>query len=1027
MAGRLSFSIALNLLTENFKKGASTVQNGLRSMQMQVLTFAAALGFSGVGLTGFISKLIETARETGRVTTALKNVSGSMAQYAANQKFVLSLAKKYGVEVLALTGNYAKFTAAASNAGVAMSDQKKIFESVSRASVAFGLTADDTNLTFLAITQMMSKGKISSEELRRQLGERLPIAMAAMAKAAGVPINKLDKLLQQGKLMSNEVLPKFADALNKMIPDVNTDNLETSLNRMKNAFTAMVKDTATQQAYKGLIDNITKLIETAASNVKTLLIQLVSVLTGVIFGRFFKWFVSEIAIAERIAMLSAAKTAKAAGATFDVVAWKASHASSTMQTMFTRSITAIKTAFFSMLPAAIVMGIGYVISKMIAARDEAKRIRSIFDDYQKESYSIGKPEEADRLNRLYAIVKDTNNSYNVRKNALININGILQSSYSINKNALEINGDINSKISERVKLLKDAAAVEFYQKKKLEAEGILNEISGRYGGLGNLAFAANNPDKGKSSLIDGISALFGGKKMSTAYIDASIVSQQQKVITDTNKQLDILEKSILAASPTATNINDDGDKKKTDLQKAEEEYAESIKELTNQKKNEAITGKEYQEALDKLNEASFKKLSGLLSPEQAAKNKSYQQAKSGYNSSISAKIEKEYFDSLNELSGQYKIGAINEQDYKDSKIQLIEKTLKEMASVESLTEANFDFIEDLKLAGRELKKVKAPTLEKRESFYDYKKSKADIAAEELDVAKNNLDKLKEAYKDIAKEMEKELNSSMSNVKTLEDALKIARVRQDVKDLGKEMNETLYGGVKDIASSADRVVSAFSNLKSVFSDVDASGWEKIMAVWNALTSTVDSFLSILELIKTMTELINRLAIAKQAESDIDSAVAAKKVSNTAVEIAADQAGVAISKTTTASKVADATTEVSANTAVAATAAGKSVAGIPFVGIALAAAAIGGIMALFSSIPKFAGGGIVQGGASSGDKILARVNSGEMILNKMQQSSLFNLLDRGINVKNSSGDVHFVIEGEKLVGVLNRYNKRQGRIR
>lgn len=1022
MAGRLSFSIALNLLTENFKKGTSSVQNGLRSMQMQVLTFAAALGFSGIGLTNFVSKLIETARETARVTTALKNVSGSLAQYAANQRFVLDMAKKYGVEVLALTGNYAKFTAAASNAGVAMSDQKKIFESVSRASVAFGLTADDTNLTFLAITQMMSKGKISSEELRQQLGERLPIAMAAMAKAAGVPINKLDKLLKQGKLMSSDVLPKFADALNKMIPNVNTDNLETSLNRMKNAFTEMVKGTTIQNSYKSLIDNITKLIEYAAGNIKSILTQLTAVLTGVIFGRFFKWIVAEIAAAQRAAMLAASKSAKSIGVTFDAATWKAQSASATMQMVFSRAATAIKSAFMSMLPTAIVMGIGLIISKLVTASEEAKRIRNIFSDYQKEAATIGKPEEADKLQRLYKIVSDTSEAYNVRQNALTQINGLLGSSYSMNKDILGVNGELNAKIAERIKLLKDAAAVDFYQRQKLDAESKANAIISKYGDVDGLNRASRASANSKSTFSGKIGSIFNLGGVNDALNDAIQVDQFRKIWENASKQLSFFEKGLLSSSGSSTIAENDDDVKKTELQKAEEEYASELKKLTKQKENEAITSKEYSEELNKLNESTYKKLSGLLTSEQAAKNKTFQQAKAGYDSSVSSKIEKSYWESMNELSNQYTVGAIAEKDYKEAKLSLIDKTLKEIGSLDNLTEANISFINDLKAAGKELRKVEAPTLEKRDATYDYKKNKADIAGEELEVAKNNLDKLKEAYKDIAGEMHKELNDAMSNVKTLEDVLKIARVRQDIKDLGEEMNNTLYGGVKDIASSADRVVNAFSNLKSVFSDVDASGWERIMAVWNALTSTVDSFMSILDLIKNMTDLVNKLAVAKQAEAVIDSAVTGVKVTNAATEATAT-AAVAVAQVAESKVVTGAySAEMAAKTAAA-------YASIPFLGPTIATAQIAAMQALISAaaIPKFANGGIIQGGPSSGDKILARVNAGEMILNRTQQASLFNLLDGGVNVNNSGGDVKFRIEGEALVGLLNKYSRRQGRIK
>lgn len=107
MASRLSFSIALNFLTENFKKGTNQVKAAFRSMQMQVLTFAAALGAGGLGLTNLVSRFIEVAKESSRVTTALKNVSGTMGQFAENQRFLLDMAKKYGLEINALTGNYA--------------------------------------------------------------------------------------------------------------------------------------------------------------------------------------------------------------------------------------------------------------------------------------------------------------------------------------------------------------------------------------------------------------------------------------------------------------------------------------------------------------------------------------------------------------------------------------------------------------------------------------------------------------------------------------------------------------------------------------------------------------------------------------------------------------------------------------------------------------------------------------------------------------------------------------------------------
>ena len=111
------------------------------------------------------------------------------------------------------------------------------------------------------------------------------------------------------------------------------------------------------------------------------------------------------------------------------------------------------------------------------------------------------------------------------------------------------------------------------------------------------------------------------------------------------------------------------------------------------------------------------------------------------------------------------------------------------------------------------------------------------------------------------------------------------------------------------------------------------------------------------------------------------------------------------------------EANANAEAAITGVGSSVAAIPILGPIMAVAAIGSIIAAFASIPKFASGGIIGGSSFIGDNMIARVNSGEMILNGTQQRNLFNLLDGKGNVAGSSGEVVFKMSGKDLVGVLN----------
>ena len=128
--------------------------------------------------------------------------------------------------------------------------------------------------------------------------------------------------------------------------------------------------------------------------------------------------------------------------------------------------------------------------------------------------------------------------------------------------------------------------------------------------------------------------------------------------------------------------------------------------------------------------------------------------------------------------------------------------------------------------------------------------------------------------------------------------------------------------------------------------------------------------------------------------------------------------AIMALTTAKKA-----EATANAAAATTGAASSVASIPIVGWVMALAAVGGLIASFAAIPKFANGGVVGGNSFSGDNILARLNSGEMVLNQNQQSNLFKKLNSSNS--NTASDVRFRIDGTTLVGVLNNATRKRNR--
>lgn len=1047
MAGKLSFSIAINLLTENFKRGSNQVKAAFKSIQMQFLTFAAALGAGGLGLSNFVSRLIEVARETNRVTTALKNVSGSMLQYADNQRYLLDLAKKYGLEINALTANYAKFTAAASISGMSMMDQRKIFESVSRACTAFGMSADDSNGVMLALSQMMSKGKISSEELRLQMGERLPVALQAMAKAAGVSVGGLDKLMKQGKLMSADVLPKFAEALNEMIPNVDTDNLETSVNRLKNAFTEFVNGTDVQSKYKALIDWLTSVVKSAADNIKSIVTYLVAAILVLVTNRLVNKIISSIAKAELAAKSSARRAAKDAGVAFDEVAWKAQKTSASIKIAFSKALGSLKALFISSIPTFVIAAIGAIIAKLYTVYQESKRIKNIYSDYQKNLWNASTTPEITHMQTLINIMNDRKKSQNEINTA----QGELQKMLGKENLSQE---ELNKLVKTRIALLREAAMAEHafntvgeYSEKNAHLSGSVGLSTEQMDRLVKLkpidgtsnqnSFAYNNAIrdelKKNGNLYKGIS-LSDVDKAVKEYIE------NNRVIADATNRAGKYQAN--ASKLTTPIVDPDDDKKKTPLQKAEEEYQNSLLNYKNQLDAGAITQDKYNGGIDKLNSNTVVKLGGILG-KSASANETYAAALQGtLNPRVteSAKaqaelsnVEAEYTKATDLAKRKLDKKLISEDDYRKALVDAAIAAANSAISIENIGDAADSFIKKMQGVVGDNLKIEAPKLGRRDTTFDYKKTDVDKKSEELDIwieyrddLKEKLEEAKKAGSAAAKSLEIEFNNAIANVDNMEEALKLAQVQEDIKNLNKELNESLYSGVKDIASSSDRIVSAFSNLRDVMNDVDASGWERIMAVWNAMTNVVDTFLSIIKMIESLTELTNKLIQAKEAEEAIDTAVTGTKVANAATETTAEITAIA---TQTAASVSANVAKTTAATTTMAAESTAAYAGIPFVGVGLAAAQIAAMeaMILAASIPKFATGGVITGGPTSGDKILARVNAGEMILNQGQQSRLFEAINSGKlgGSGNMSSTVTTRVRAKDLILTINNELKSQGK--
>lgn len=208
---------------------------------------AGALGIVGVADT--IIRIGESAFDTTRKLDSMNNamlaVFETQEEVSKQNVFLVDIADRYGLELITLTESYKSFSAAVKGTNLEGEKSQRIFDTVTKTSAQLGLTTEQTEGALRALEQMISKGTVQAEELRGQLGERIPGAFRIFAEGLGVTTEELNKMLEKGEVLAEDTLPKFADALEKAYNLENVTRIETlngAVNRLKNTFTLTIAE-----------------------------------------------------------------------------------------------------------------------------------------------------------------------------------------------------------------------------------------------------------------------------------------------------------------------------------------------------------------------------------------------------------------------------------------------------------------------------------------------------------------------------------------------------------------------------------------------------------------------------------------------------------------------------------------------------------------------------------------------------------------------------------------------------------------
>jgi tape measure domain-containing protein len=230
----------LRRVTAELRRGrvnANGFGESMRRLRTYIVATTASMTLFAAG-----RDIVKTGLQIEGLEVALISITGTTEKAAEEYKFFKSVVNETGVDMIAAAKGFKQLTASAKGTKLEGEDVHDIFSEVSKQSAILGMTADDTNGVFRAFSQIISKAKVSAEELNSQLGDRMFGAVQIAAKGMQMTTKDLLKFVSTGQLTAEEFIPKFMSALKELNKGFKTAaelSKQVAFNRFNNSLTDM--------------------------------------------------------------------------------------------------------------------------------------------------------------------------------------------------------------------------------------------------------------------------------------------------------------------------------------------------------------------------------------------------------------------------------------------------------------------------------------------------------------------------------------------------------------------------------------------------------------------------------------------------------------------------------------------------------------------------------------------------------------------------------------------------------------------
>lgn len=253
---------------------------GAKKAESSVVSFRSALKFGAavVGIQSLVSgvshlrdSFIRANRETQNLQARMLAMTGNARDAGEAFQFLQRMAQQQSTDVLTLTDAYGRLLPAVKNGTISMDEMRNILRLANDNIKAFGLSSEESKFLFLGLSQTLTSGTVTMEDLR-QVTDRMPGLFDNLARNMGKGAGALRELIGTGTVTAQDILPALTQALreNEGAAKKFADTYDSATTRLGNSsrrfFKFIDEQTNTMTSMSSAINDLSNQMDLLSGN-----------------------------------------------------------------------------------------------------------------------------------------------------------------------------------------------------------------------------------------------------------------------------------------------------------------------------------------------------------------------------------------------------------------------------------------------------------------------------------------------------------------------------------------------------------------------------------------------------------------------------------------------------------------------------------------------------------------------------------------------------------------------------------------